>query len=138
MLAATRISRRDAAWHTAEILLLQHQFAVLQRQIGEHARPKVSWTDGLWALVLGLIPRARHVRMRLIVTPGTILRWRRDLQRRRWARKHRPKGQPRTHRNVRALALRMARENDAWGYRRIAGELAGLGSRSRRRPCGRS
>lgn len=65
--------------------------------------------------------------MRLIVTPGTILRWRRDLLRRRWARKSKPKGRPRIRRNIRVLMLRMARENDGWGYRRIAGELAGLG-----------
>jgi len=128
MLAAARVSRRDAAWRTAEILLLQHQLAVLQRQLGERARPKVSWADrALIALLLGLIPRARHARMRLIVTPGTILRWRRDLLRRHWARKSRPKGRPRTRRNVETLVLRMARENEGWGYRRIAGELASLG-----------
>ena len=128
ILAAAQVSRRDAAWHTAEILLLQHQLTVLQRQLGEHARPKVSWADrALVALLLGLIPRARHAQMRLIVTPGTILRWRRDLLRRRWAHKSTPKGRPPTRRNIKALVLRMARENDGWGYRRIAGELAGLG-----------
>jgi len=127
-LAAMRLSRRDAAWRTAEILLLQHQLTVLQRQLGERAQPKVSWADrALFALLLGLIPRARHARMRLIVTPGTILRWRRDLLRRRWAATSKPKGRPSIRRNIRALVLRMARENDAWGYRRIAGELAGLG-----------
>jgi transposase len=128
MLVATRLSRRDAAWRTAEILLLQHQLTVLQRQLGQRARPKVSWADrALIALLLGLIPRTRHARLRLIVTPGTILCWRRDLLRRRWARKSRPRGRPPTRRNIRALVLRMASENDAWGYRRIAGELAGVG-----------
>jgi putative transposase len=128
VLAAARLSRRDTAWRTAEILLLQHQLAVLQRQLGQRARPKVSWADrALMALLLGLIPRGRHPRMRLIVTPGTILRWRRDLLRRSWARKSKPKGRPPTRRNIRALVLRMARESDTWGYRRIAGELAGLG-----------
>src|SRR6185312_6334948 len=81
----------------------------------------------LIALLLGLILLARHARMRLIVTPDTIVRWRRDLLRRRWARKSKSKGRPPTRRNIRALVLRLARENDAWGYRRIAGELAGLG-----------
>ena len=65
--------------------------------------------------------------MRLIITPGTILRRRRDLLRRRGARKSRPKGRPRTRRNVETRVLRTARENDGWGYRRIAGELASLG-----------
>jgi transposase len=128
MLAATRLSRRDATWRTAEILLLQHQLIVLQRQLGERARPRISWADrALIALLLGLIPRARHARMRLIVAPGTILRWRGDLLRRHWARKSKAKGRPSTRCSIRVLVLRMARENDGWGYRRIAGELAGLG-----------
>src|SRR5437016_4274962 len=43
--AATRMSRRDSAWRNAEILLLRHQLAVVQRQLGERVRPKVSWAD---------------------------------------------------------------------------------------------
>jgi transposase InsO family protein len=112
----------------AEILLLRHQLALVQRQLGERVRPKASWADrALIAFLLGLIPKARHSGLRLIVTPGTILRWRRDLLRRRWAAKSRPKGRPATRRNIKALVLRMAKENESWGYRRIAGELAGLG-----------
>jgi putative transposase len=65
----------------------------------------------------------------LLVAPDTILRWRRDLVRRRWAARSRRgrTGRPATRRNVRALVLRLARENPEWGYRRIHGELAGLG-----------
>src|SRR5215471_10172713 len=39
---------------------------------------------------------------------------------------------------VRALVLEMARDNPDWGYRRIHGELVGLGTSSHRPPCGRS
>jgi putative transposase len=65
----------------------------------------------------------------LLVTPDTILRWHRDIVRRRWAaRSMRGKtSRPATRRNIRALVLRLARENPSRGYRRIHGELAGLG-----------
>jgi transposase len=61
--------------------------------------------------------------------PDTILRWHRDIVRRGWAaRSKRGKtGRPATRRNIRSLVLRLARENPGWGYRRIHGELAGLG-----------
>jgi putative transposase len=123
-----RLSRREAAQRTAEIPILRHQVAVLQRQ--PLHRPKLNWADrALLAALLGLIPKARRNGLRLLVTPDTILRWHRDIIRRRWAAKSmRDKGgRPATHRNVKALVLRLARENPEWGYRRIHGELGGLG-----------
>ena len=79
--------------------------------------------------LLGIIPKARRNGMWLLVAPDTILRWRRDLVGRRWAARSKRgrTGGPTTRRNVRALVLRLARENPEWGYRRIHGELAGLG-----------
>jgi putative transposase len=67
--------------------------------------------------------------LRLLVTPDTILRWHRDIVRRRWATRSKRgrTGRPATQRNIRALVLRLARENTQWGYRRIHGELAGPG-----------
>src|SRR5450631_3104006 len=123
-----RLSQREEAWQTAEILILRHQLAVLQRR--QPRPPGVNWADrALLATLLGVIPRARRQGLRLLVTPDTILRWHRDIVRRRWAaRSMRGKtGRPATRRNVRALVLRLARENPGWGYRRIHGELAGLG-----------
>ena len=123
-----RLSRRKEAWKNAEILILRHQLTVLQRH--QPCRPKLTWADrALLATLLSVIPKARRQGLRLLVTPDTILRWHRDIVRRRWAaRSMRGKtGRPATRRNIRALVLRLARENPEWGYRRIHGEMAGLG-----------
>jgi putative transposase len=119
-----RLSQREEGWQTAEILILRHQLAVLQRRQLRH--PDVNWAD---RALLGVIPKARRHGLRLLVTPDTILRWHRDIVRRRQAAKSmRGKtGRPATRRNITALVLRLARENPEWGYRRIHGELAGLG-----------
>ncbi|MEU1628524.1 integrase core domain-containing protein [Streptomyces sp. NPDC020096] len=110
-----------------EILTLRHQLAVLQRQVD---RPRVTPADRVFlAALLHRLPRARLWQLYLIVSPETILRWHRDLMRRRHAavsRRRRP-GRPPTHRSIRVLVLRLARENSGWGYRRIHGELAALG-----------
>jgi transposase InsO family protein len=64
-----------------------------------------------------------------VVTPATLLRWHRELVRRRWTYPQRGSGRPPKDRALRELALRLARENPAWGYQRIAGELLKLGFR---------
>lgn len=122
--------RRGDDHKTVEILLLRHQLAVLQRQLAAAGRrPRPDWADrAIIALLLGLVPKGRRAGLRLFVAPDTILRWHREPLRRRWAKKSRPKnGRPATHRNIKSMVLRMARQNPAWGYRRIHGELAGLG-----------
>ena len=123
------LSRREAWWKDAEILMLRHQLAVALRE-RPRAPARLTWPDRAWlALVAGMLPVDRLAEMRLIVTPGTILRWQRDIVRRRWARRSRRgrSGRPATHRKVRSVTLQLARENESWGYRRIHGELAGLG-----------
>jgi putative transposase len=123
-----RLSRREEAWKTAEILLLRHQLAVPQGQ--QPRRPNLDWADrALLATLLSAIPKGRRHGLRLLVTPDTILRWHRDIIRRRWAARSKRgrTGRPATRRNIKALVLRLARENPGWGYRRIHGELAGLG-----------
>src|SRR5216683_8220226 len=79
-----RLFRREEAWKAAEILILRHQLAVLQRR--QPRRPHLNWADrALLATLLGVIPKARRQGLRLLVTPDTILRWHRDIVRRRWA-----------------------------------------------------
>src|ERR1035441_6655208 len=126
--AGLELSRREEAWKTAEILILRHQLAVLQRR--QPRRPKLNWADrALLAALLGVIPKARRHGLRLLVTPDTILRWHCDIVRRRWATRSKRgrTGRPATQRNIKALVLRLARENTEWGYRRIHGEVAGVG-----------
>ena len=118
-----RLSRREEAWQIAEILILRHQLAVLQRR-QPRRRPRLDWADrALLAALLSVVPKARRQGLRLLVTPDTILRWHRDIVRRRWAaRSMRGKtGRPSTRRNIRALVLRLAREKPGWGYCRIHG-----------------
>ncbi|MBP2329296.1 hypothetical protein JOF56_009681 [Kibdelosporangium banguiense] len=112
-----------------EILALRHQIGVLQRQLGDTA---VLFSPADRALLAALVHRfLRQIlhRLRLLVRPDTILRWHRDLLRRRHARMSRPKspGRPRTIRSIRMLVLRLVKENPNWGYRRIHGELLALG-----------
>ena len=123
------LSRREWWWKDAEILMLRHQLAVAERE-RPRAHSRLTWPDRAWLVLLaGTLPTGRLTAMRLIVTPGTILRWQRDIGERRWARRSRQgrSGRPATHRRVRSVVLRLARENESWGYRRIHGELAGLG-----------
>src|ERR1035437_1632970 len=126
--ACLRLSRREDAWKTTEILILRHQLAVLQRR--QPRRPKLNWADrALLAALLGVIPKARRHGLRLLVTPDTIVRWHRDIiPHPQAARSVRGKtGRPATRQTIRALVLRLARDNPEWGYRRIHAELAGLG-----------
>jgi putative transposase len=123
------LSRRESWWKDAEILMLRHQLSVALRELPQ-AHSRLAWPDRAWlALLAGTLPAGRLAAMRIIVTPGTILRWHRDIVRRRWARRSRRgrSGRPPVRRKVRAVVLRLARENESWGYRRIHGELAGLG-----------
>src|SRR3979490_3558011 len=116
------LARSDES-KNAEILVLRHQLVVLRRQI---ARPRPSWADR--AVISALARMLSTTRRRhLFVTPGTLLRWHAALVKRRWTFKRQPPGRPPTRPSIRAVILRMARENPNWGYRRIAGELAGMG-----------
>jgi putative transposase len=116
--------RRSTLAKDVELLVLRHQVAVLRRQ---RARPSVQAADRAFlAALTRVLPLAQ--RRGLIVTPQTLLRWHRELVRRRWTQPRQSPERPRVERRVRALVLRLARENPRWGYPRIAGELLKLGT----------
>ena len=120
------VSDRDK---DTEILALRHQITVLERQL---CGGKVRFTSPDRALLAALLHRLRPEalrRVRLRVRPDTVLRWHRDLIKKRHAARSTPKrrGRPPTVRFIRVLVLRLVRENPECGYRRVHGELLTLG-----------
>jgi hypothetical protein len=114
---------RSAECKELEIVVLRHELTILRRQV---ARPALELADRAFlAAPSRLLPRWRW--SSFLVTPETLLRWHRRLVARRWSYPGRVPGRPRIGAEIRALVLRLARENPRWGYRRIVGELAGLG-----------
>ncbi len=106
-----------------EIAVLRHQLAVLHRQV---ARPRYAPTDRLVLATLArLLPRERW--SAFLVTPATLLRWHRELVRRRWTYAREPRVQRGLDPALVELILRLARENPRRGYLRIRGECAKLG-----------
>jgi putative transposase len=108
-----------------EIAVLRHQLVVLHRQV---ARPRYAPTDRLILATLArLLPRERW--SGFLVTPATLLRWHRELVRRRWTYRREPRVSRGLDPAIVELVLRLARENPRWGYLRICGECAKLGMR---------
>jgi len=125
LLGALVRTRRGSDVKDIELLVLRHELEVLRRQV---ARPRLRAADrALLAAAACHLPRSS--RGARLVTPRTLLRWHRALVRRKWRQRAGRRGRPPVPAEVRALVLRLARENPRWGHRRIGGELAKLGLR---------
>jgi putative transposase len=115
-------SHRD---REVEILVLRHQLKVLKRKAG---RPKLRRRDRLFlAAAARVLPRDRW--SCFIITPATLLRWHRELVKRKWTYRRRRTGRPPLSPEICELICRMAKDNPRWGYIRIQGELRKLGIR---------
>ena len=106
-----------------EALVLRHQVRVLQRQV---ARPRLNRRDRvLFAAASRRLPRSGW--SAFLVRPETLLRWHRQLVRKKWTyRRMGHPGRPPVEPDLRDLVVRLGRENPRWGYQRIRGELLKL------------
>ncbi|MFG2084896.1 MULTISPECIES: hypothetical protein [unclassified Spirillospora] len=127
LLGVLEVLVRSDLSKNAELLVLRHENQVLRRQVGGR-RLRWDHLDRLWLAALSRSVHRRRWAEVFPVTPATILRWHRSLVARKWTftDRRRP-GRPSTGVSVKALILRMARENPTWGHRRIQGEPARLG-----------
>jgi putative transposase len=115
------LARSEAA-EDVEILVLRHEVAVLRRH---NPGRRLSWIDrAVFSALSRLLPV--DLRALRLVSPKSPAALAPQLVARHWTYP-RPAGRPPIAQPIRALVLRMARENPTWGYRRIDGELVGLG-----------
>lgn len=103
----------------AENLFLRRQLAMYVERGIQPRRPR-----RFDRVVLAAMSRLFHWRDALVVVqPATLIRWQRGGVRMLWRWKSRPRGRRPIPAELRVLIERMARENPAWGARRIASEL---------------
>ncbi len=123
--SVTVLAVRSGRSKDLEIIVLRHKVAVLGRS---DTRPVITDDD---RTLLGVIAQAlpRCLRTGWLVTPDTLLRWHRRRVAKHWTQPRRRPGRPSTALAVRRLVIEMATNNPTWGYRRIHGELVGLGHR---------
>ncbi len=107
-----------------ELVLLRQQLRLYERQ-AKQPRPS-RWEKVMLATLAARLPTLSQVC--LVFTPATLLRWHREIVRRKWTFDNRPKrGRPPVSPACIELIVRLARENPRWGYGKLQGELGKLG-----------
>lgn len=133
MLMFMHIGRLSEQEKDLEILLLRHQLSILERKCYKPVRLTRAEKLTLAVLATRLKQTTNRTARELhgiirIFQPQTVLRWHRELVRRKWTfkRKHKS-GRPKLGKEIERLIVRLARENPRWGYGKIEGELLKLG-----------
>jgi len=133
LISLVSIGRLSQQEKDLEILLLRHQLAILERKLHKPVKPNRAEKLTLAVLTARLRLVTRRSTSALcdvirIVQPETVLKWHRELVRRKWLQKRKQKGgRPRISQELEDLIVQMAQENARWGYGKIEGELLKLG-----------
>jgi len=115
-----------------EILVLRQQLSILQRKLNHPIRPNrvEKLTLAVLTTQLKRISQQSTDQLRSVIRifqPETVLRWHRELVRRKWTYPNKNKGgRPATSPEIASLILRFAQENPRWGYGKIRGALRKL------------
>jgi putative transposase len=133
LLAWLQIGRLSQQDKDLEILLLRQQLDILERTLDQPVR--VSKVEKLTIAVLAAKLKATTkqstARLRAVIRlfqPETVLKWHRELVRRKWTHRQPNRGgRPRTGAELETLIVRFVRENPDWGYGKLEGELSKLG-----------
>jgi hypothetical protein len=135
LVAFISISRLSDLEKDFDILILRQQLAILQRKTNKPAKPNQIEKMTLAILIAKLQQVTQRPSNQLhniirIFKPETVLRWHRELVRRKWSFIHKSQGgRPRISQELEELIIRLAQENPRWGYGKIQGELLKLGSK---------
>ncbi len=128
-----RIGRLSNEEKDLEILILRHQLDFLERKHKKPIRPTrvEKLTLAILTYKFKRVTNRTTNQLRGIIRifqPETVLRWHRELVRKKWTRKLKHKrGRPRISQETEDLIVQLAQENVCWGYGKIEGELLKLG-----------
>ena len=128
-----RIGRMSDQEKDLEIMILRYQLDMAERKRQTPLKPTRAEKLTLAVLVTRLKQGTKRSANQLrdlirLFQPETVLRWHRQLVRRKWTYDRNNKGgRPSLDQELEALIVRLAQENDSWGYGKLAGELLKLG-----------
>ncbi len=122
LLSLIRVSRLSENDKDLEIIILRHQLDIMVRKQNKPVRPNRAEKATLTLLTTQLKKNTNRTIRQLgdvirIVRPETVIRWHRQLVRRKWTQQQKKKvGRPTINREKESLIVRLAKENLRWGY----------------------